>query len=994
MKITTIIIVLATLCLFFELESQYKSIQIIGKITDDKGLPIPGTTVTVKGTKQTAIADGNGNFIIKNVIAGSTILITSIGYQSKEITDVWYSDISTIMLTEEKNELKEIEINAGYYTVKEKARTGSISRIDGKTIGKQPVNNPLQALQGRITGLDITQNTGVPGGGFSVRIRGTNSLQSGNDPLYIVNGIQYPSTSLSANGNISSMISLNPSPLSSINPSDIESIEVLKDADATAIYGSRGANGVILITTKKGQAGDLKIDANFYQGYSNFNRKLKLLNTPQYLQMRNEAFANDQTSPGINDYDVNGSWDKNRYTDWQKEFIGKTASSNNRQLSFSGGNANTTFLLSGNYFKENTVFPGDNAYLKKSGLLNLNHSSTDRKLTLTATSSYVLEISSLPAMDLTTSILLPPNAPSLYQPDGSLNWANSTFYNPLSVLKQKYKANTGTLLASGSISYFIVPKLELSSRFGYTKMQRNEVRTNPLSSFDPGSGATANDRTSYYANNWNETVNLEPQISWSPNLGQGKLNVLVGSTIQTTKLHSQTITGTGFVSDGLMENIAAASELRASDALNTDYRYLSYYGRINYNIKDKYILNLTGRRDGSSRFGPANRYAAFGAAGAAWIFSEENFTKNLSFLSFGKLRASYGVTGNDQIGDYKYLELWRPTLNPYQGSSGLDPLGLFNPNYAWETNKKAEISLELGFLKDRIRLSAGYYRNRSSNQLVNTPLPTSVGFSSIIGNLPAVIQNAGWELESTIHIFNKTSFKWSINTNLSIPRNKLVAFPGLEKSAYYSSIYVVGMPLNILKTLQSTGINPTTGIYRFKDFDGDGGISIPGDQQMIQRLGQRYSGGLQNTVTYKGWDLDFLFQFIRQTGKNIQSYITTAPGGQSNQPTAVLKRWQNPGEEAMVQKYTVNSATLPYLYGIAFGDLGISDASYIRLKNLALAYNLPAPVLQKIGLKKAKFYVQGQNLLTITPYKGLDPETQSLALPPLRAISLGLNATL
>lgn len=995
-------IVLAALCLNFPVRAQQPGQQTSTKSTTTGKVisasnqePLPGAIIKITNTNdqtrsnQTLVTNDRGEFTLTLPDGTYNLSLHYLSYKAKTLTiQIPLNQPLIISLDTDEQTLQEVEINAGYYTVKDRERTGSISRVGAETIGKQPVSNPLAALIGRMPGVNIQQQTGVPGGGFAVRIRGRNSITNGNDPLYIINGVPFPSSTLSSS-NINALIVPAANPLSAINPSDIESIEVLKDADATAIYGSRGANGVVLITTKQGKPGVMRVDLNYNQGLGQVTRKMNLLNTEQYLEMRKEAFSNDNLNPETNDYDVNGTWDKNRYTDWQEELIGGTAGSLNANFSLSGGNTITNFLLTGGYNKENLVYPGNNRYGKKSALLSINQTPENQKFKIYSAASYSNESSHLPPQDLTYAITLAPNAPATYTPEGELNWENGTFGNPLSHLKKLYKANTGTLNANSSLSYGILSGLELSARIGYSRMQRDEIQTTPLTSANPAWGYTSVNRESLYADNWTETWTMEPQLSWTRSVKGNRLNIMAGTTVQQNILHMQTVQGSGYVSDGLLENIAAATTLRVQNSVHNIYRYLSVYGRLNYALRERYFINLTGRRDGSTRFGSENKYADFGALGLAWLFSNEGIIKDrLHLLSFGKLRLSYGTTGNDQIGDYNYLELWNPTTNPYQGGSALYPLRLQNPAYAWEVNKKFEAAIELGFFKDKLRFNTAYYRNRSSNQLVRYTIAPSTGFPNILANLPATVQNTGWEFEVSATPLRSRALHWTASFNLSIPKNKLVAFPGLETSTY-STTYELGKPLNIIKTLQSEGVDPNTGVYKFVDFDGSGSVSNPGDRKVIKILDPEYAGGVQNTITYKGFELDIFFQFVRQIGRTVNT--GTAPGGFTNQPIEVLNRWRKSGDIADFQRYTITTASLPYLYGVTYGDLAIGDASYIRLKNFSLAYTIPGNKISKLGLKNARVYLQGQNVLTLTNYSGLDPETQGLVLPPLKMITAGLQ---
>ncbi|MBB5437728.1 TonB-linked SusC/RagA family outer membrane protein [Pedobacter sp. AK017] len=965
------------------------AITVHGSVVDDQNQPLSGAIVKIKGSNNAISTNSKGEFTLTNVNEEAILVISYVGFETKEVPAK--TELGIIKLISSTDKLKEVEVNAGYYTVKSRERTGNITQISAKTIEQQPVNNPLLALQGRVPGVEIIQASGVPGAGVRVRIRGQNSLSNGNDPLYVVNGVPFPSTSMSST-TINIAVLPGASPLSVINPNDIESIEILKDADATAIYGSRGANGVILITTKKGKAGDLNFNVNFAQGAGNIAQRLNLLNTEQYIEMRKEAFKNDGTTPGASAYDVNGTWDQTRYTDWQEELMGGTANTTNAQLSISGGSQNTTFLISGNYYRETNVFPGDKKYQRKSSMFNINHHSANQKFKISASANLNIENNSLPTTDIALGMRLAPNAPAALTPDGKLNWENGTFRNnPLIGLFKKYNADTYNFGASSTMSYEIAKNLNVQTAIGYNRMQRAEVSTNPLSATDPLQALTANNRTANYYDSSNQTLSVEPQVSWNKSLSFGKLSILIGTTIQQNQAQNQLIQGTGYVNDGLLENKAAAATVKVDNAYSSVYRYLSVYGRLNYSFKDRYYLNITGRRDGSSRFGPESRYGNFGALGLAWIFSDENFLKNnFSFLSYGKLRASYGLTGNDQVGDYAYLDTWSPNTNPYQAQPALSLGRIFNPNLEWETNKKAEISLELGFFKNKLNLTSTYFRNRSSNQLIFYPLAPSVGFPSIQRNLAATIQNTGLEFELSATPLQYKNFKWTASINLSVPRNKLAEFPGIEKATSFSLNYIIGQSMNISKVLESKGVDPQTGLYTFTDFDGSNTISNPGDRRKVIFVGQRYSGGIQNSISYKRLELDFFFQFVKQNGRN--AIVNSAPGTFTNQLDIVLRRWQQPDDVTDIQKYSAATSTLTHTYASSLGELGISDASYLKLKNIALGYRIPDKILKSIGAKNAKAYLQGQNLFTITNYLGLDPESVNF-LPPLRMVTAGFQIT-
>ncbi|HEX4850336.1 MAG TPA: SusC/RagA family TonB-linked outer membrane protein, partial [Puia sp.] len=475
------------------------------------------------------------------------------------------------------------------------------------------------------------------------------------------------------------------------------------------------------------------------------------------------------------------------------------------------------------------------------------------------------------------------------------------------------------------------------------------------------------------------------------------------ATFQEDIKQSSLLTATGFLDDAMLSNISAASVISKNiDAPANNYykqyKYNAVFARVGYDWQSKYIINFTGRRDGSSRFGPGKQFANFGAVGACWIFTNESFFRNLkSNLSFGKLRASYGTTGNDQIADYGYLNIYGTTSFPYNGVEGLYPTQLYNADYAWETNRKLELGLELGFLNDRIYFVADYFRNRSSNQLVGYPLPSVTGFRSIEANLPATVQNTGFELQLSSVNIKTRNFKWNTSFNITVPRNKLISYPGIENSPY-ATRYVVGKPLSVVVAFHSTGVDSATGVYQFEDVTHGGSTlnpSNPTDLRAYKEITQNYFGGLDNNFSYKGFQLDIFFQFVKQTG-NLYLY-NTMPGYKAmNQPTLVLTRWQNPGDNTVIQKFSqrIGGPAWNGYRNSTQSDMMIGDASFVRLKNVSISYQLSPVWLQRAHIQNCRIYMQGQNLLTITSYKGLDPEVQTrYNLPLLRVVIAGIQLT-
>lgn len=987
-------------------------IDIHGKVVDENGKPVPSVTITVKGTKKQTITDEKGEFSISDVSDNGVLLFSSVNMEAFEINVSGQKEIFAKLKTK-TSELDEVQIIAYGQTTK-RFQTGNIQSVKGSEIESQPVSNPLLALQGKVAGLNIVQSKGVPGSGVTVRLQGSNSIGRGNDPLYVIDGIPYTSQLLP--GNLSDILGesggrvingvppAKGNPLSFIDPGSIESIEVLKDADATAIYGSLAANGAILITTKQGRAGKTKIDANIQTGWGKVTRTLNLLNTEQYLIMRKEAKQNDNASVYSNDYDINGVWDTLRNTNWQKELIGGTAQYRDFRLSLSGGNSTTKFIIGTAYHKETTVFPGDFADKKASFHFNLNHNSLDQKFKTQLSGNYMVNDNRLLQSDLTNAaITLAPDAPRLYNDDGTLNWmpntsGASTWTNPLSKTLNTYRNKTNNLIGHLNLSYEILRGLSVTGSFGYNSLQTNENTTNPLIAIRPEQRPFES-RGAGYMNSSITTWIVEPQLNYEAKIGAGHLKVLFGSTILQTNSEVKQLFGSGYNSDLVLTDIKAASTVGVGLTLNSTYKYNAAFGRITYNFHDKYLFNLNGRRDGSSRFGVNNQFHNFSSAGVGWIFSQESFIhKGLRFISFGKLRGSYGTTGNDQIGDYQFLNLYRPLSSgvAYQGIPALQPAGLPNYHLQWEETKKLQLGIDLAFFHDMLQITSNYVLNRSSNQLLYYALPSMDGFNSILQNFPASVENKSLEFVASVSNVKLKNFVWNSSINLTVPKNKLVSFSGLETSTYANQL-VVGQPINVLKVFKFNGVNPSTGVYQFIDKDGNltSDPDYSKDRIVLINTLPKFYGGIQNSFALKGFELSVLFQFVKQLGNNYL-FGNVYPIGYNgmNRPVTVTQRWKKPGDVTSIQRYSSNFDLFDQQDDVLSSDASWTDASYIRLKNLSLSWTLTDSWKKNLHLDNCVIYVQGENLLTITRFKGLDPETQNTtALPPLKMLTVGIRTS-
>jgi TonB-linked SusC/RagA family outer membrane protein len=995
------------------------AIDVHGRVVDQEGKPLPGATVKIKSTGKSVSANAKGEFYLEKLDESETLVISFIGFVNKEV--VAAKEMGNIVLELSDSKLDEIQVTA-YGKTTQRLSTGNISTVKAEDIAKAPVANPLLAIAGRVPGVFIQQSSGVPGAGVKIVIQGQNSMEYGNDPFYVIDGVPYTSQLLpglgagilgdSGPGAAGSQPGTAGNPLNFINPQDIESIDVLKDADATSIYGSRAAHGAIIITTKKGKAGKTLVNFNVQQGGGQVSRKMKMLNTQQYLEMRKEAFANDNrplpTDPTTGaDLDLS-YWDQNGYTDWQKELIGGIAKYTNAMATISGGSSNIQYRFSAGFQRDGTVTPGDLRDQKGSVHFSLNSNSENNRFKFGFSSSYVTDDNQLALINqfASNAYTLPPNAPKLYNEDGTLNWdyispTQNAWLNPLRDLSRAYLNRTQNLIANATLSYQVIPGLELKSSLGYNKLTADEVQTIPLSASAPHYRLSPFAiRTAWFNSSKLSSWIIEPQLKYVKPIWKGKLDVFMGATIQQEDRDRLKMEATGFTSDESMFNLKSASNVRVASDLNSvilsKYKYAAIFGLINYNINDKYIVNYSIRRDGSSRFGKENKFHDFSSIAGAWIFSNESIIKNnLSFLSFGKVKASFGTTGSDQIGDYSYLNLYGNVATDggsYQGTVGLAPFDIFpNPYLQWEETKKLSTTINLGFFNDRLLMEGTWYKNRCSNQLGFQRLTSIPGGSGVRTNRPATVQNTGWELGlNTVNIIAK-EFKWSSSINLTIPRNKLINITGTSAD---NQDDFINKPLGVQKVYHFLGVDPETGLYLVQDRNGNPTSKPDGslDRIVYMDLNPSCYGGFQNSFSYKGLSLEMLFQFTKQKGNNM--FFGTFPPGSFaiNQPISVLNRWQKIEDQASIQAYHVGFTTYNEYTMATQSDKAFSDASYIRLKNVSLSYQLPLPWMKQVKLQNAKIFMQGQNLLTFTSYVGADPETRTYSgIPPLKVLTLGIQ---
>jgi TonB-linked SusC/RagA family outer membrane protein len=652
------------------------AIKLNGRIVTTTGEPVEMATVTIKGTKKATHSNSEGNFSLNIENKNAILVVTSVAIEPVEVT-VGNKTNLTIVANSNVSSLDPVQM-IGYGQTTKRLNTGNVTTIKTEEIEKQPVINVLSALEGLVPGLVVIQNTGMPGGSYQVNLRGISSLQANSDPLFIINGVPYPAGTFSLNNGYKQ----GGNALNILNIGDIERVEVLKDADATAIYGSRGGNGVILITTKKGKPGQTTANVNMYSGMGKTTRSVKLLNLRQYLDMRMESLKNDGSPVGASDNSLNGVWDTTRSTNWQKELLGGTANTTNVQLSLSGGTTGSTgssaFLVNGAYQRETTVMPTTGADQHYSLHFHYSNLSAKKNFKIELSGSYQAGVDDLPAIDFTEYLpLLVPHQPSSYLPNGNLNPDPSIPFNPDKKLLELYKMNTSNLVSNLKLSCTPLKGLELSTSLGYHVLSLNDFYGVPTTALEVGYPSLAK-----YGTNNLQTFIIEPQAFYQVNLKQkGKLSALIGGTYQETASSFHKLLAVGFNNDALLRDPAAATSIYTLAYSSSKYRYLGTFSRLSYNLDNKYLFNLTGRVDGTSRFGPGKQFRPFGAAGAAWIFSEEKPMKNLKWINLAKLRGSFGFIGNSNIADYAFLDTYipSPTIGDYQGVQPIVPNRLYNP---------------------------------------------------------------------------------------------------------------------------------------------------------------------------------------------------------------------------------------------------------------------------------------------------------------------------
>ena len=1017
--------------------------QVHGLVLSENG-PLKGASVTSRKTHKGTSTDERGNFTLAGIPDADTLAVSYIGYTLQEIPAKQTANgIVYVVLRVAVDALDETEVIA-YGTATRRYTVGSMATVSSKEIEMQPVTNPLDALTGRVAGLQVTSTSGAPGAMVLTQIRGQNTLSAlvpqgpylrlsdYNQPLYIVDGVPFAAQNNSL-GNLPSVTAgANPtyynnpyggiSPLNTINPLDIESITVLKDADASAIYGSRGANGVILINTKKGKAGKSTLSLSADSGPTTAARNVAMMNTAQYLQMRREALKNDglnpSIAPGSADYDLL-VFDSTKNTNWYKQLVGKTAQRTDVHIGLSGGSGNLSYMLGAGYGRSSFNYPGNFADQRYSLNNAFTVRSANNKLTLNIGSMLTYEDNQNSSGVSTFGLVnLPPNFPDNIDGAGNLLWSykgyslstlsNNKSTNYYAGLRQPYRAQNYMLNQTLHWSYSLLKGLNLDGTIGYNRLQSKGYSATPIASQPPAQ--TTYGSANFQTTTW-ESFNIDPQLTYNRTFGRLKLNVLLGGTYQKNVNASELITGYNYTNDALLNSFAGAPSI-AGSLLNVVDKYVAGFGRVNLVWDSRYILNLTGNINGSSLFGADHRFGDFGSAGAGWIFSETKWIKRTTpWLSFGKITGSYGVTGAKGVQPYQYQPNWQGSGSgtTYQGSSIYVPTNLSDPDFHWSTKHDYNGRLSLGFFHDWVLIDLGGYLDWTSNQLMPAPLPSQAGFANVIENAPFTMQNKGWEVSVTAGRVNpqgsdRNKFTWfAPSFGMSHNYNKVTK---VDPNSTFAGYYRKGLPGTAYPFVKYVGVDPATGLFQFLKADGKTVTNTPnpssvfltstGDANQMVDFAPGISFGFGDGFSWKGITLNFHGLFVKQKGYSylnaVYNYSTGTPGYASmNMPALILgKEWQKPGDQATLQRFTSNldNSALPYSTGV------IADASFFRLDNLNISYQVPSLWIRRAGITNCSINISCRNVLTITPYKVGDPVAQSIYnIPPQRVVSGGVHLT-
>lgn len=989
------------LCSTFAI-SQNKTVS--GKVKDAlSGAGLEGVTVSLKSDPALATTtNSNGEFSIQvNKSAKFSLIFSIVGYGEKEVA-VMDSKPLNVLMQSVSTGLEEVVV-VGYGQVRKKDLTGAVSSINAKAIKDVPVLNVNQALQGRAAGVLVQQADMRPGGGIRVNIRGISSINNGTDPIYVIDGVI-------TQGNISEL-----------NPEDIESIDILKDASAAAIYGARGANGVVIITTKKGKQGRFELNYDGYAGTQSIIKKLPMQNGAEYAQLRRDAELNVATQDGRpvkTDAQLFSATELAAITggksfDWQDAIL-RNALMTNHTMSMTGGTEKTTFYSSVNYFKQDGIIINSD-YERKSVRLNITHKAT-KNLTVGNTFNLANTNENIVPGGIFYSALSASPLEPFDNPDGSypLIVANNFSPNPIAnakLITNEVKGNRyfGTVFAE----YTLLKYFKLRSSYGFDNLQRTNNYYAPRT---VQSGAS-NNGYAYIGNTYNNYWNWENTLSYTNSFGNHKINALAGFTSEENRYTSNNVSAQNFPTDiYTYKNLAAAQVRNQPNSYFERWRIASLLGRINYSFKDKYYATFTARRDGNSKFGVNNKYAIFPSGSLAWRFTEESFMPLKNSITNGKLRVSYGASGNPNIAPYRSFTQFvsNNSLNYSFGGNSVTGLGnsngvLGNPNIRWEQAKQLNIGLEFELFK-RVNIVVDYFDIQNENLILDRALPPSSGFGSVTYNVGG-LSNKGVDIGLNATIVDKKDFQWNVNANWSSYRNKITSLEGgvterlVQQSDYGYNILKVGSPLGLRwdylyggvwqkgETIIRPGGKPgVPGDMKIVDVNNDGAIDAS-DQTIVGNLNPKWYGGLSTDINYKNFSLNIVSNF--RVGNDIVNrvwdFYMDGRGTFINNLKDINNRWTDNNNS------NIPRATIDFRH-YDNSSRYMESGTYMRIRSVTLAYKLPAAWLQSAHIQRARIYLTAVNPFTITNYRGYDPEADPAGYgtdtyPNAKSIMAGLNLT-
>ena len=942
-------------------------ISIHGRVVNKVGEPLQGVSVLVAGTQNGTTTNRDGRFTLSIPEGGNvTLEISSVGYQTKTVAVGNQTEL-TITLDENISGLSDVVV-IGYGTTRKRDLTGSVSQVNTEQLESAPVYDIGEALKGHSSGVQVTNNSGAPGGRIQVRIRGGNSMIGSNTPLYVVDGFPV------AGG------------IDFLNPSDIESINILKDASATAIYGSRGANGVVIITSKRGKKGQKGlISINSYYGQQEVAKKYKVLNAKQYATVANEWLKNSNLPPYFNVDTVT-----NPGTDWQ-DVIFRVAPIQSHTITFSGSSEKTRYSLSGNYYGQEGIII--NTGIKRGSFrLNLDHDIKDWLTLGVNFSASRSERFTVPVDNgsrgntvFTGALSAPPTA-SVYDANGQINRIETLYpfvdptdmRNPLLRAKPwKDRDVTNSILQNTTLQAKLMEGLTLKTLVGIEyAMGTGETFVPIIFPNDKGSASASNSYMNSFLNE--NTLNYSTHFANSQNL-----EATAGFTYQTDVNRNSGISVSGFPNNITQDyNLAAATTINPPSSGISKWTLASWLGRVNYSIKSKYYVTASVRADGSSRFGEENKWGVFPSGAVAWRVSEESFMQNIQAINSLKIRASYGITGNTALSPYQSLNRLSAVRYIDGGNTesiGYAPSGIANSKLRWETTAQLDIGFDLSILNDRLGFTFDYYKKNTSNLLASVPLPPSVGFGSILQNI-GEIQNAGIEFAVNAEILTG-EFKWDASAQISANRNKVVKLAGnrdIISTGFISglsgyNIARVGLPLGMFYGYIEEGLDEN-GLIKYKDLTTDGAIN-PLDRTIIGNPNPDFIFGFNSNFSYKNFDLNVFIEGVQGNNIFFQTGYTNLNSFQrgQNQLADIFGNYWTADKPNPNAKYPKISAGTQ----MAASDRFIEDGSYLRVKTLQLGYNLPVSKWGANFISKARIYVKANNVFTLTNYIGLDPDVNT-----------------